>query len=444
MNAVEVFEEWLENYLNFERQPKKSMLWLDTMDYLCKRFDNPQDSSPCFHVAGSKGKGSVSKMIACILDSAGYSVGLYSSPHICDFRERITTATDFFPEEIYEESVKEIVPKIESIIPDSLPGGRPLTWFEIVTLYAFLCFKKAKVDWSVYEVGLGGRLDSTNVIRPKICCITPIEMEHTEFLGDTLEKIAGEKAGIIKNFTPVIISSHQTEGVRKVFENVAKEHYAPLYFTDDLLDNLIWTFHPERGKMHVHMESPVLSRAIETDLQMPGEMQAFNAAMAVIAVKKVYPNLDEKKIEEGLSKAFLQGRFEFLNSTKKYPELKIIFDGAHTVNSISLTIKTLNSLYSDKKVNLLFACAADKDVKDIALLFQNRFNEIFVTVPGSKKEGNLNAENKAFCDAKLNFKIDSDYKKMICLSAQKSISDDAILLVTGSFYLVSEAKKLLT
>ena len=113
MNAVEVFEDWLDGYLNFERTPKKDIFWLDTIDYLCKRFDNPQDCAPCFHVAGSKGKGSVSRMISCILEQAGYSVGIYSSPHILDFRERISKPNSFFDEAIYEETVRELVPKIE-------------------------------------------------------------------------------------------------------------------------------------------------------------------------------------------------------------------------------------------------------------------------------------------------------------------------------------------
>ena len=213
MNAIDVFQEWLDDYLNFEHNPKKDIFWLDTIDYLCKRFDNPQDAAPCIHVAGSKGKGSVSRMISCILDEAGYKTGLYSSPHITDFRERISNAGKFFDEEIYEAAIKQMVPNIESIIPQSLPAERPITWFELVTLYAFLCFKIAKVDWSVYEVGLGGRLDATNVLRPKLCCITPIELEHCEILGNTLEEIATEKAGIIKPGIPVVLQQQKSEAM---------------------------------------------------------------------------------------------------------------------------------------------------------------------------------------------------------------------------------------
>src|SRR5574344_670164 len=235
--AIKVFQDWLDNYLDFERLPQKGIFWLDTIQFLCRRFNNPQNCAPCFHVAGSKGKGSVSKMIACILEEAGYSCGLYSSPHITDFRERIGTAHDFFPESVYEAAIREMVPRVESVIPDDLPEQRPVTWFELVTLYAFLCFRQAHVQYAVYEVGMGGRLDATNVVVPKISCITPIELEHTEYLGDTLEKIAGEKAGIIKENTPVCISV-QKPVCREVFSQQAYKKNAPIVFIEDVIDNV--------------------------------------------------------------------------------------------------------------------------------------------------------------------------------------------------------------
>ena len=346
MNAIDVFQEWLDNYLNFERTPQKEIFWLDTIDYLCKRFNNPQDYAPCIHVAGSKGKGSVSKMIACILDAAGYNVGIYSSPHISDFRERISKPNSFFSEDIYEKTIKELVPKIDSIVAEDLPAERPLTWFELVTLYAFLCFRNAKVDWAVYEVGMGGRLDSTNVIRPKVCCITPIELEHTEFLGNTVEKIAAEKGGIIKNCTPVIISPQQKESVKIVLREKAITRHAPFYFVEDLISKSSYKFNEKTKRMIVHMESPIFNRPIETELQMLGQMQAQNAAMAALCIKKVLPNLSEEIIEKGLSNAKLSGRFEIIENIKDYEGINhLILDGAHTYNSIRLTIDTLNKLF---------------------------------------------------------------------------------------------------
>lgn len=442
MNAIEVFQDWLDDYLNFEHNPKKDIFWLDTIDYLCKRFDNPQDYAPCIHVAGSKGKGSVSKMISCILEEAGYKVGLYSSPHIIDFRERISGPNAFFPEEIYENAIKEMVPNIESIM--QLPADRPITWFELVTLYAFLCFKQAKVDWSVFEVGLGGRLDTTNVIRPKICCITPIELEHTEFLGDTLEQIAAEKAGIIKNCTPVVIAKQQTENVKIIFREKAITRHAPYYFVDEMIKNLSYSLDEKTKKMNVSFESDIFNRPINTKLNLLGQMQAENAAMASIAVRKIFPNLDETIIEKGLSKAQLPGRFEIIDKVENYNGIKqLILDGAHTCRSINLTLDTLNKLYDNKKTILLFACAADKDIKDISKLFKYRFEHVFVTKPGDKKQSDINSEIEAFKNAEINFTADKNYKKMIQLAFEAADKENAILLVTGSFYLVAEVKKFL-
>lgn len=442
MNAIEVFQDWLNDYLNFEHNPKKDIFWLDTIDYLCKRFDNPQDFAPCIHVAGSKGKGSVSRMISCILEEAGYNVGLYSSPHIVDFRERISKPNAFFDEKVYEDAIKEIVPNIESIM--SLPADRPITWFELVTLYAFLCFRKANVDWSVFEVGLGGRLDATNVLRPKLCCITPIELEHTEFLGDTIEQIAAEKAGIIKNCTPVVVARQPSESVKIIFREKAITRHAPYYFVDELIKNSSYSFDENTKKMKISFESDIFNRPISTELKLLGKMQAQNAAMAAIAVRKIFPNLDEKIIEDGLSKAQLPGRFEIIENIKQYEGIKkVILDGAHTKNSINLTLDTLNKMYDNQKVNLLFACAADKDIKEISKLFKYRFERIFVTKPGDKKHSNIKAEKEAFTNAEVNFIANSNYKEMIKTAFEETSNDGSILLVTGSFYLLAEVKNYL-
>lgn len=442
VTAIDVFQQWLDDYLNFERAPQKNIFWLDTIDYLCKRFDNPQDYAPCVHVAGSKGKGSVSRMIACILQEAGYNVGLYMSPHITDFRERICKPTCFLSEEIYEKTIKELIPNIDSIIPESLPAERPITWFELVTLYAFLCFRNAKVDWAVYEVGLGGRLDATNIIRPKICCINAIELEHTEFLGGTLEKIAAEKAGIIKNCTPVIIAPQQSENVKIVLREKAIARHAPYYFVEELINHSSYKFDEKSKKMNIHLESNLFNHQIDASLQMLGKAQILNASMAAIAVKKILPNLDEDVIRRGLEKAKLPGRFEIVEKIKKYDDIPaVILDGAHTLNSISLTIDTLNKLYGAKKVNLLFACAADKDVKDISMLCKYRFEHVYVTRPGDKKESNLDSEKEAFNAAGIDFTADADYKIMIKKAFDDSAENGNLLLVTGSFYLVSEVKQ---
>ncbi len=444
MNAIEVFQDWLNDYLNFEHNPKKDIFWLDTIDYLCKRFDNPQDCAPCIHVAGSKGKGSVAKMISCILEEAGFNVGLYSSPHIIDFRERISKANTFFDEKIYESAIKELVPNIEAIIPEYLPAERPITWFELVTLYAFLCFRRAHVDWSVYEVGLGGRLDSTNVIRPKLCCITPIELEHTEFLGNTIEQIASEKAGIIKNCTPVIVSPQLDESAKIVIREKAFTRHAPFYYLSDYITNAYYSFNSKTKKMKVHLEGEFFNRPIDVEMNFLGSAQATNAGMAALSAKKLLPNISEDIIERGLAKAKLPGRFEIVKNIPGFEGIpSLIMDGAHTLNSINLTLDTFNKLFDNKKANLVFACAADKDIKDMSKLFKYKFEKIYLTKPGDIKKADLKSAEEAFKTAELNFTLDPDYKKTIKKALQESSETGTLLLITGSFYLVAEVKKIL-
>ncbi|MBQ0039127.1 MAG: bifunctional folylpolyglutamate synthase/dihydrofolate synthase [Treponema sp.] len=430
-SAIGVFEEFADDYLNFEKTPEKNIFWLDTMQFLCDRFGNPELACPSFHVAGSKGKGSVSIMIASILAEAGKYAGLYSSPHILDFNERIGTCKGPFDEAVYEKSVRELMDFVNSVTLDSLPGKRPITWFELVTLLGILCFKNAGCDYSVYEVGLGGRLDATNVIKPKCCCINQIELEHTEFLGDTLEKIAAEKGGIIKAGTPVIVAP-QSESVRKVFKDIAKEKNAPIFFIDEIskLSEVVY----ENRRMLCRIESSFFKRPLVVALRMLGEFQARNAVMAALAVKQVLPDLDESIIEKGLESAVLPGRFEICED--------VVYDGAHTEKSIGYTIETFEKIYgSNANAHLLFGCAADKEVEKMAPMFKGKFTGISITRPGNVKASDMDRMKKAFDDAGLECFCCSDYLKTIPYAIKKAREEKSVLLVTGSFYLVSEVKK---
>lgn len=474
ISPVAVLQEWLDSYLNFEKLPQKNIFWLDTMQFLCQRFNHPESCAPSFHVAGSKGKGSISVMIASILEEAGYTTGLYTSPHILNFAERIGTAHGTFSDDIYESAVKQLMNSVNSIIPEELPGQRPVTWFELVTMFAFLCFKEAHVQQAVYEVGLGGRLDATNVITPKVCCIGPIELEHTEYLGDTVEKIAAEKGGIIKSGIPVIISP-QKESVRTVFKSIADMRNAPLRFTNDILSDVKSTYiyqkpankslqnntisHvfkcPSECGMNITLSfknnestTPFVSfkRPICTTLHLLGEFQAYNAAAAAIAVKTAYPSISEETIERGLSNAFLPGRFEIVHSVANYPLLPaLILDGAHTVNSVKFTMDTFHALFekAGTKAQLMFACAADKDIEDIAPLFKNSFSRITLTRPGSVKQSDMSKLTEAFSNAGMMFEADENFCRAIKKALSFAEAAGEPLLVTGSFYLVAEVKKII-
>lgn len=507
--SIEKLENWIDSYLNFEKTPKKNIFWLDTMRFFCEKFGQPQDFAPCFHVAGSKGKGSVSMFIASILDEAGYKTGLYTSPHILDFIERVSSPCGAFEEEAYNRAVEEIMNGVQSIPTEELPGQRPITWFELVTLFSFLVFRQAKVDYSVFEVGLGGRLDSTNVVTPKVSVITPIELEHTEFLGDTLEKIAFEKGGIIKENTPVVIAKQRPE-VRKVFEKIAAEKHAEAIFVEDAIqdfhfkikkisdcikNNTFLTVNPRNFKddsinfhtssqqnqnislMKVSFLSKLFKRPIQTDTLLVGHFQAENAALAALALKTALPNISEEVIERGLTKAKLPARFEIIQAPQSFENIPfLVMDGAHTVNSVRFTIETMNQVFgktdgrsenvkacpvvgteqqsfklpsrnhnSEQAIRptLLFACAADKDAKDIAPLFKNQFDSVFLTKPGNVKQSDLETLAKAFSDAEIPYDLNEDFETQIKKAFDHANASKSILLVTGSFYLIAEVKKFL-
>ncbi|MCR5172308.1 MAG: bifunctional folylpolyglutamate synthase/dihydrofolate synthase [Treponema sp.] len=443
------FEEWLNSFLNFEKLPQKNMFWLDTMQHYCSLLGNVQNNCPSVHVAGSKGKGSVCAMISSILEEAGYKTGLYTSPHIITFLERISRNQKLLSKKVYKKSAVQLKECVQNELNSaSQKEHRPITWFELVTLYAFLCFKNAKMDWAVYETGLGGRLDATNIINPKVCCIGPIELEHTEFLGDTVEKIAAEKAGIIKPDTPVFVQAQEKDSVRKVFIDRAKELNAPIYFVDEVCKSSIkyTSSHSFKQKsfMEVEIRSEFFKRPLKTTLRFTGDVQVNNAALAALAVKSILPDIDEKIIEKGLARASLPGRFELSRPPKKFKNcLSIIYDGAHTFNSISLTMQTVRELFADKIITLLFACAKDKDVNSIVPLFKNRVEKAFVTIPGLVKQSDLQKVEQAFVENKIEYSADSDFKAQIVNALTFASQTKSILLVTGSFYLVSEAKKLL-
>jgi dihydrofolate synthase/folylpolyglutamate synthase len=193
--------------------------------------------------------------------------------------------------------------------------------------------------------------------------------------------------------------------------------------------------------MHIHIESPLFSRPVDTVLQLLGSIQSKNAAQAAFAVKTVFPDMDESVIERGLSKAVLPGRFEITYSGN-YPRLHyLILDGAHTVNSIRYTVETLRKLFAGSTLHLLFACAADKDVHDIAPLFKDLFSQITLTRPGGTKHSDIEKASAAFSAAGLAFTADPDFTQAIPAALSQAEKDGAVLLVTGSFYLVAEVKK---
>ncbi len=438
----ELFSDWLENYIDYERIKKKDEFSLDTMRYLVERFRHPERAFKSVHVAGSKGKGSVSAMIGRIFEASGRSTGLYTSPHMLDFTERVARPSGAFDDELYGRAADIVVPLVESIIPSNVPGNAEPTWFELVTLFAFVAFREAGLDWAVIETGLGGRLDATNVIIPEAAVITPIELEHTEYLGSTVALIAGEKAGIIKEGVPVFLSE-QTAEARTVLEETARKRRAIAFSMEDAVRSMeaessvrgldvTLSFNRLNG-------GPSFERPIKALIPMPNAIQARNAALAAYVSKYLIPDLDEATIERGLSRAWLPGRFEILGR-----EPAIVLDGAHTVRSLTLTVETFKRVFPGQ-AHILFACAADKDVESMAGIIVPAFERVTLTKPGIKKTSDLDRAVSAFQTARggAELAVDERFDRAILAAVANAKSAGVPLLITGSFYLVTEAKSLL-
>lgn len=312
---------------------------------LCEALANPQKRFQSIHIAGTNGKGSTAHMIAAVLQSAGYSTGLYTSPHLKSFTERIRVNGKEMEEDAVTAFVNRTQPLIEKVKP---------SFFEITVAMAFEYFASKEVDVAVVEVGLGGRLDSTNIIRPVLSLITNIGMDHKELLGDTLEKIAYEKAGIIKDGVPVVISERQRE-VEHIFRDEAADHNAPLVFADNEL-----TIRKREGKIDVVWGNRVLLKDVEPGLK--GYYQDQNicgAMMALFKLRECGYIISDDAIRRGIRDVTtltgLKGRWQQLRERPL-----VICDTAHNVEGLSRVAAQIREQHYDT-LHIVFGMTKEKD-----------------------------------------------------------------------------------
>lgn len=437
-SADDVFR-WMESFVNLERSRVARGLRLDRMEGLCALAGKPQFALPTIHVAGSKGKGSFAVMAASVLQEAGLKTALYLSPHVSDYRERIALSDGFFPEELYIKEGEELKVIAEEYLALHGRGeeSEP-SFFELATLYFFLCAREARCDAAVVETGMGGRLDATNVVLPEVSVIQPIELEHTEWLGDTLEKIAGEKAGIAKPGRP-LISATQDERVMEVLRRAAETKGCPFYPLGELSELRNLSVDPEGTSFVLAFpglpDGGPFGGELRLRLSMLGSVQARNAAAAALAVKLAFPVVDAGTLARGLARAVAPARFE-----KVMDRPPVLLDGAHTPASAALVVRTFRDLYGEGGV-LLFGCAVDKDVRAMAAELAPHFSTVYATKPGSFKKCDLQSIRGAFEEA--------GHRSVIVIAATDEALREAIeeakrrdlpLLVTGSFYLAAEAR----
>ena len=426
-------EEYLNSFTNYEQIPSISYVQpgysLKHVEELLNRMGNPQLAARTIHIAGTKGKGSVSAMIAQVLSSSGYKTGLYTSPHFHTLRERISIDGSLIPEAEFAAAMAEIKPFIESMRKDT--AFRQLTYFEALTVLAFAYFKKKQVDFQVLEVGLGGRLDATNVARPIICIITPISLDHTQILGNSLEEIAREKAGIIKPGCWVVLSP-QPEEAASVISDICREKEAKVVQVGEDI-----TWHKIGGDLYP--QSLVIEgrrNNYQVSIPLSGDFQLENAASAVAALEVLGSAgfaISTADIARGLARVKWPGRFHIL---REYPT--VLVDGAHNVASIKRLVDNIKGYFAHKRIFLVFGTSCDKDIPGIINELVPLSPQVIVTRTSHSRAAPLSTLVAEFSKRGIELEIRETVTEAI--SRALSLADRTDLIcVTGSLFVVAEA-----
>ena len=404
---------------------------LDRMNLLLSKLNNPHNKIRTVHVAGTKGKGSTCMMLAAMLRSCGYKVALYTSPHICDIRERITINGQM----ISQTDLTRLICASEPIVAKMT--DKP-TFFEIFTALAFAYFAEQKVDIAVVETGLGGRLDSTNVLNPVVCGLTSISMDHMHQLGNTLAKIATEKAGILKKDIPAI-SVPQDPEAERVLRKMAKDSKTKLMFTGKDIE---FSYRVESSRQdgchtRVCLTTP-FSRFEHLPVPVFGEHQALNCGLALALLDQLKAQgmvIKDELAVDGLSKVYLPGRMEFISQ-----DPRVLVDGAHNSASIQALMRAIGQHIPYDSMIMVFGCAADKDINGMMDQIATGADKVIFTKsnnPRAATPEELAAIYEERCGRVAQVAQTLDDALRI---AHSVVSREDLICVTGSFYLVGEAK----
>lgn len=341
---------------------------LERINELCEKLGHPERDLKFIHVAGTNGKGSFCSMTDSVLRAAGYRVGLYTSPFIYRFNERMRVNGEDIPDDVLAEITEYVKPVAESM------NDKP-TEFELITAIAFEYFKREKCDVVVLECGMGGRLDSTNIIRnPYLSVITGISLDHTAFLGDTVEKIAKEKAGIVKDLSPVLFGGVD-EDAKRVVSEVAKEQQSDIFFPDYSMLKITKT--TLNGTDFDYKDLHNLN------ISLLGMYQPKNAALVIEAIKilrTVGLNISDEALYSGLKAAKWRARFEIIGS-----EPTVIFDGAHNPEGIAAAVSSIKQYFGEQKLVLVSGVLSDKDYKAIASSMSEVISYAYTITPDNPR-----------------------------------------------------------
>ena len=401
----------IKNYLDFlfslERHGIK--LGLEHTYGLLKHLDNPHKKIKTIHVAGTNGKGSTCAHIESVLRYSGYKVGIYTSPHLIHFNERIRVNGHPISDNEIVNFLDNSIDKIKEI---------ESTFFETTTVMAFDYFKKQNVDVAVIETGLGGRLDSTNVIQPCISVITSISKDHTKILGKTIEEIAMEKSGIIKEKVPLVISK-QDDMVMEIFKKKTSTYNSSMKISKTP-DNI-----------NINMDGTQFTLDNQ-DYTTPllGSHQASNAALAIEVIRQFDTNIGYDAIYNGIKKVFWLGRLQRIKKN-------IFYDVSHNEDGLQKTLETIYKLYPDFDINGLFCIKKDKDLVSLKDLLLKNFVNLFVT----EDQSGLLLNSKILSEELTKFNVRNKQVNSIkqgILNLKRSIDDNSVGLIFGSHYIAEE------
>ncbi len=425
------------------RASTRELYKLDRMRELLRVLGNPHENVRMVHVAGTKGKGSTCWMVSAMLEGCGYTVGLFTSPHLVDVRERIMVNRRPVSEEDFvrlTRAVSEAAAVVEG------PGGMGAsTYFELMTAMGFLHFAEQAVDAAVVEVGLGGLLDCTNVITPEVAAVATIGRDHTQILGETVEEIAAQKAGIFKAGVPALIVD-QAAGVVEAARRVAEKVGAPLTVVGKDVDYSFRVEHPPAGTGGwPTARLSLTTRRWELEhvaVPLAGEHQAHNCALALAIVDALADRGFDVPVEgvlAGLATTKVSGRFEVVGQAPR-----VLLDGAHNVDSVKALMKTIGQWLQYDALVVIFGCAADKDVGPmLRALSMGADKVIFTKAADNQRAADPAKLAKMFSDIDGKPAMHAPDLAAAVELAKRSLTSNDVLAVTGSLYLVGDAKRLM-
>ena len=430
---------FLKSMTNFEQIPPagytRRYFNLGRMNSTLARLGHPERKMKTVHIAGTKGKGSTATMVACMLRNCGHKVGLYTSPHLISVRERMTINGESPSQRAFTRTLSKVAGAASKV---SARNGEP-TFFEVMTATAFEWFAANGVEVAVVEAGLGGRLDSTNVVKPEVCAITSISYDHPQ-LGDTLAAIAEEKAGIIKQGVPVVSAPQRPEVAAVLRERAAKMD-APLCFPGE--DNeFSYRFESSRPVgPHTRLSlTTSRSRFEHLRVPLPGEHQAINCSVALSmmdALKTRGLDIDDQKAIEGLALVRLNGRMEIVCE-----EPRILVDGAHNAASVEALMRAIGQSVPYDSMVVVFACQKDKDIPGMLRHVQLGADKIIFTSAQTARSADPEELLHAFQEKCSKMAQVADTLPEAIEIASCAVTREDLICITGSFHIVGLAKRL--